>query len=91
MNLKEYIPKDKTWLDSMAEEIGWEHLGEYYNRVFLLLYEMRRGTYFSIVDKVAPDNYRLFMGCLIIVMTELASYGIHDFTLEAEATIIHRI
>ena len=50
MNLKEYIPKDKTWLDSMAEEIGWEHLGEYYNRVFLLLYEMRRGAYFSIVD-----------------------------------------
>lgn len=91
MNLKEYIPEDKTWLDSMAEEIGWEHLGEYYNRVFLLLYEMRRGAYFSIVDKVAPANYRLFMGCLIIVMTELASYGIHDFTLEAEATIIHRI
>ena len=91
MNLKEYIPKDKTWLDSMAEEIGWEYLGEYYNRVFLLLYEMRRGAYFSIVDKVAPANYRLFMGCLIIVMTELASYGIYDFTLEAEATIIHRI
>ena len=91
MNLKEYIPKDKTWLNSMAEEIGWEHLGEYYNRVFLLLYEMRYGAFFSIVDRVAPDNYRLFMGCLICAMTELASYGIHDFTLESDATIVHRI
>lgn len=91
MGLKEYIPEDKTWLNRMAEEIGWEHLGEYYNRVFLLLYEMRHGASFSIVDKVAPDNYRLFMGCLIIVMTELASYGIHDFTLESDATIVHRI
>ena len=91
MDLRQYIPKDKTWLNSMAEEIGWEHLGEYYNRVFLLLYEMRHGAFFSIVDRVAPDNDRFFMGCLICVMTELASYGIHDFTLESDATIVHRI
>ena len=90
MKLKEYIPEDKTWLNRMADEIGWEHLGEYYNRVFLLLYYMKHGANFSIVDRVAPDNYRLFMGCLIIVMTELASYGIQDFTLEEDATIIHR-
>ena len=91
MNLKEYIPEDKTWLNRMAEEIGWEHLGEYYNRVFLLLYEMRHGAFFSIVDRVAPDNYRLSIGCLICVMTELASYGIHDFTLESDTTIVRRI
>lgn len=91
MGLKEYIPEDKTWLNRMADEIGWEHLGEYYNRVFLLLYEMKCGTRFSIVDRVAPDNYPLFMGCLIIAMTELASYGIYDILLEADATIVHRI
>lgn len=91
MGLKSYIPEDKTWLSRTADEIGWEHLGEYYNRVFLLLYGMRHGTRFSIVDRVAPDNYALFMGCLICVMTELASYGIHDFTLEEEATIVYRI
>lgn len=91
MGLKEYIPEDKTWLSRTADEIGWGHLGEYYNRVFLLLYGMRHGTRFSIVDRVAPDNYALFMGCLICVMTELASYGIHDFTLEEEATIVYRI
>ena len=91
MGLKQYIPEDKTWLNRMAEEIGWEHLGEYYNRVFLLLYEMRHGAYFSIVDRVAPVNYPLFMGCLICVMTELASYGTHDFCLENDATIVRRI
>lgn len=91
MGLKEYIPEDKTWLSRTAGEIGWEHLGEYYNRVFLLLYEMKYGAYFSIVDRVSPDNYALFMGCLICVMTELASYGIYDFTLEEDASIIHRI
>lgn len=91
MEPKAFIPDSKAWLNRMAEEIGWEHLGEYYNRVFLLLYNMRHGASFSIVDRVAPDNYRLFMGCLICVMTELASYGIHDFTLESDSTIVHRI
>ena len=91
MGLEAYIPEDRSWLKCKAEEIGWDELGRYYNRVFLLLYDMPHGTDFSIIDKVSPHNYALFMGCLIFVISELASYGIHDFTLEEEATVIHRI
>lgn len=91
MGLRQFIPEDRDWLRRTAEEIGWDHLGEYYNRVFLLLLGMKHGADISIVKRVAPANYALFMGCLTFVISELAGYGIHDFTLEEDATVIHRI
>ena len=91
MDLTKYIPKDShSWIPDMKERIGEDSLLKYYNRVFVKMFDMNHQESFSIIEKVDPENYELFIKCAYTCIFELASYGRGDYFLEQEATLIYR-
>lgn len=89
INLTKYIPKNKDWMKEAFNTMGEEKFGEYYNRIFLRLYDMKKGEWMNIVSEVKPDNYSIFINCLCAVIDEMASYDIM-FSLEEQATMVRR-
>ena len=57
-------------------------LTRYYDKVFLLLYDMKHGDEFDIEKNVDPQNYDLFIKCFILVYQQLFSNGITGYFLE---------
>ena len=82
INVQQYIPEPgNTWIKDYFEKMG-DELIQYYNKVFMHLYEMKPGDQFDIEKMVDPQNYDLFIKCLILVINELYSYGLTNFFLE---------
>ena len=82
INVQQYIPEPgSTWIKDYYDKMG-DDLTEYYNKVFLHLYKMKPGDQFDIEKKVDPQNYDLFIKCLILVYQQLHSCGMTDFFLE---------
>lgn len=91
MNLLNFIPNDhQSWMAGVAEKMGWEKLGEYYNRVFLMLLNMKPNTSFNIVKNVKADNYELFIKCAYSALQELEVMGELGYHFEEKGTIILR-
>lgn len=89
-NLTQYIPQNDEWMKDVSAFMGEDRLREYYNRVFLRLYGMEKGECLYILREVAPDNYQLFIRVVCTVINELIGYGIYEFSLENNATIVCR-
>lgn len=90
-NLTQYIPKtNRGWIEEMSSRIGQEYLYEYYNRVFLRMFEMKHRESLYILEEVSPENYELFIKCVYTCMSELATYGMNDYHLENNATVVYR-
>lgn len=91
MNLLQYLPDDnQSWIVPYAKSMGMDRLAEYYDKVFIMLYEMQPGESFRVTEKVAPKNYDLFMKCVYSVLCEFAQYGIYDHHIEEQGTVILR-
>lgn len=89
MNLLDYLPNDhQSWIADIAAKMGWDDLTKYYNQVFLMLLQMKPNTFFSVVDKVRPENYELFMKCSFSAIQELTSMKAGTYTYEKQGTII---
>lgn len=90
-NLTQYIPEtNRGWIQEMSDLIGKDFLYEYYNRVFLRMFDMKHRESLYILEEVSPDNYELFIKCVYTCMSELASYGMNDYHLENNATVVYR-
>ena len=89
-NLTRYIPQNDEWMKDVSASMGGDKLIEYYNRVFLRLYGMEKGECLYILHEVTPDNYQLFIRVVCTVINELIGYGIYEFSLENNATIVCR-
>lgn len=90
VDLRQYIPKTNCWIEEMFVRLGEEVVCKYYNRIFLRMFHMRHGESLHILDEVDPGNYELFIKCVCTCMSELASYGMIDYHLEKNATVIYR-
>jgi hypothetical protein len=91
IDLTEYIPRDDQWIDGVAEQIGWDELTEYYDRIYLMLQRMINGERFQIEKSVHPDNYQLFVRCACTAIRELQSMGIYGWSIEEKASVIVRV
>lgn len=90
-NLTQYIPQtNRGWIEEMSSRIGKECLYEYYDRVFLRMFEMKHRESLYILEEVSPENYELFIKCVYTCMSELATYGMNDYHLENNATVVYR-
>lgn len=91
MDLLQYLPDDnQSWIPSFIESIGIEKLTEYYDKVFIRLYNLQPGESFRILEKVRPENYDLFMKCVYSCLCEFDAYGIHSYYIEEQGTVILR-
>ena len=63
-----------------------ERLTEYYDKVFIDLYEMLPGE----SEKVSPENYGLFMKCVYSCLCEFDLYDICSYYIEEQGTVILR-
>lgn len=91
VDLRQYIPDtNRCWIKEMFNRLGEEVVCNYYNRLFLRMFHMKHGESLYILDEVAPENYELFIKCVCTCMSELASYGLNDYHLENDATVIYR-
>lgn len=90
MNLLQYIPDDNTWMQRYADSMGWNELSEYYDKVWLMLYDMQPGHTFRVLDEVHPKNYDLFMKCVDATLEEFGTYGIHSYYIEEQGAVILR-
>lgn len=78
-----YIPDDgRAWIKEYFEKVGEQELRDYYNKVFVCLFDMKAGDELNIVDIVSPENYDLFIKCVVTSFSELASYGMCGYHLE---------
>ena len=76
MDLLQYLPDDsRSWIQSYIELVGMERLTEYYDKVFIDLYEMLPGESFRVLEKVSPENYGLFMKCVYSCLCEFDLYA----------------
>ena len=83
MDLLQYLPDDsRSWIQSYIELVGMERLTEYYDKVFIELYEMLPGESFRVLEKVSPENY----SCLC----EFDLYDICSYYIEEQGTVILR-
>lgn len=89
-DLLQYIPNDNSWIQEMYDLLGEEKLVEYYDRVFLRMYNMNHRDCIYVLQEVAPENYNLFIKCVCTCISELISYGIYDYYIEENATVIYR-
>lgn len=81
--LNRFLPKDNNgWISAYAKSLGWDFLTEYYNKLFVRMIQMKHGDKIDILKEVNPDNYDLFVKCLITCISELAGYGIYDYSVE---------
>ena len=77
----------------MAEEFGWDALTAYYDRVFLLIWELQPGCQIIITDMVKPDNYEIFVKCASTAIDEINHLGCPYHTgyyFNETATVIFR-
>lgn len=90
MDLTRHIPHDQTWIQEYAGRIGWEVLIAYYDKVFLMLLSLPVGAEFSIIAKVNPKHYDLFIKCVVAAMPEVAraTYLDKSYYIEQQATVI---
>lgn len=65
-------------------------LARYYDKVFIMLYEMQPGESFRIIEKVSPENYALFMKCVYSVLFEFDKYAVGSYYIEEQGTVILR-
>ena len=89
--LTAYLTEDDSWIKTWAEQIGWETLIEYYDRVFLLLLEMSPRTQIKVTDIVHPERYELFIRCACTAIRELFSIGYVSIYIEENATLILKL
>lgn len=91
MDLLQYLPNDnQSWIPPYVDSMGMDQLAQYYDKVFITLYEMQPGDSFRVTEKVAPVNYDLFMKCVYSVLCEFDTYGIHSYYIEEQGTVILR-
>ncbi len=90
MNMLQYMPENNAWMKRYADCMGWDELAKYYDKVWLMLYDMRPGHTFRVLDEVHPKNYDLFMKCVDTALEELNAYGIHSYYIEEQGTVILR-
>jgi hypothetical protein len=91
MDLLQYLPDDnQSWIPPYVELMGVERLTEYYNKVFIWLYEMQPGESFRVLEKVRPENYDLFMKCVYSCLCAFDLYGIYSYHIEEQGTVILR-
>lgn len=89
-NLTQYIPAtNRSWIQEMSERLGEDVLFEYYNRVFIRMFSMKHRESLYILQEVLPENYELFIKCVCTCMSELAGYGMNDYYLEDNATVVY--
>ncbi len=81
-DFKQYIPDDDSWIREYNDRIGMQELANYYDKVFVFLFDMKSGDELNIVEIVSPDNYDLFIKCVSTCFRELASYGMCGYHLE---------
>lgn len=90
-DLSQYIPDtNRSWIKDMSERLGENVLVEYYNRVFIRMFNMKHQEFLYVLEEVSPENYELFIKCVYTCMNELAGYGMNDYHLENNATVIYR-
>lgn len=90
-DLSQYIPEtNQCWIKAMSNRVGEEFLFKYYNSVFVRMFDMKHRESLYILKEVSPENYELFIKCVCTCMSELASYGMNDYHLEENATVIYR-
>ena len=83
VDFKQYIPDDdRSWIIEYYDRIGVQELIDYYDKVFVWLFDMSSGDELNIVEVVSPDNYDLFIKCVSTCFRELASYGMCGYHLE---------
>lgn len=83
VDFKQYIPDDdRSWIIEYYDRIGVQELIDYYDKVFVCLFDMGSGDELNIVEIVSPDNYDLFIKCVSTCFRELASYGMYGYHLE---------
>lgn len=91
MDLLQYLPdNNQSWIRPYADSIGWERLIAYYDKISLMLHNMRTGDTFRVLERVMPENYDLFIKCVYTILCEFAGYGIYDYHIEEQGTIILR-
>ena len=91
MDLLQYLPDDsRSWIQSYIELVGMDRLTEYYDKVFIELYEMLPGESFRVLEKVSPENYGLFMKCVYSCLCEFDLYDICSYYIEEQGTVILR-
>lgn len=91
MNLLHHLTNDnQSWIPAYEEQMGIGRLAKYYDKVFIMLYEMQPGESFQVTEKVSPENYDLFMKCVYSVLCELSKYGIGSYYIEEQGTVILR-
>lgn len=91
MNLLHHLPDDsQSWIAAYEKQMGMDRLVKYYDKVFIMLYEMQPGESFRITEKVAPANYDLFMKCVYSVLCEFGKYGVGSYYIEEQGTVILR-
>lgn len=91
MNLLQYFPdNNQTWIQPYADSIGWDKLVAYYDKIWLMLYNMQRGHIFRVLEEVSPNNYDLFMKCVYTILCEFDTYGIYSYYIEEQGTVILR-
>ncbi len=85
------IPPHQALKEYLSENYNSTH--DYYNRIYVLLYELPPGGTFDILCRVAPKNYRKFFCCAYCAMCELIRTRPNDPVLyfaDKESTIIRR-
>ncbi|MCB6272053.1 hypothetical protein [Bacteroides cellulosilyticus] len=83
VDFKQYIPDDdRSWIIEYYDRIGVQELIDYYDKVFVCLFDMGSGDELNIVEIVSPENYDLFIKCVSTCFRELASYGMCGYHLE---------
>lgn len=82
-SIDRYLPKDnRCWIEGYAESLGWDYLISYYDKLFVRMLDMQHGNKIDIIKEVHPDNYDLFVKCLVTCICELASFGLYDYSVE---------
>lgn len=90
-DLSQYIPEtNRSWIKEMSDRLGEEFIVQYYNRVFVRMVNMKHQESLYVLEEVAPENYELFIKCAYTCISELASYGMSDYHLENNATVVYR-
>jgi hypothetical protein len=89
-DLTKWIPQDDCWIAEVKERIGEAKLMEYYNRVYTMLQEMKRGEVFEIEENVHPNNYGLFVRCACTAIKELSQQKVYGWALKNKGATIVR-
>ena len=91
MDLFQYFPdNNQSWIQPYADTMGWDRLAAYYDKIWLMLYDMPPGHTFRVLEEVSPGNYDLFMKCVYTILCEFETYGICSYYIEEQGALILR-